>query len=320
MCGKMKIKLNQKDEKFTIQEAFERYQKQSKIRNLSEYTIKYQINYFRKFINFINNEEFLIEDININIIDDYIYSMMEDGNKTKSINTALIALNAFLHWCMDNDYCNRFKTKLVKQDEIIKDTYSEEQLLRLLKKPNIKKCNFAEYRNWVIINYLVSTGNRSNTIINIQIKDLDLYNQVVKLTTTKSRKQQIIPLSTSLCKILEEYLQYRQGESEDFLFCSEQGGQMSRYTLSSAITLYNRRRSVDLTSIHAFRHTFAKMYILNGGDICKLQKLMGHVDIMTTKKYINLYAKDVQKDYDRLNPLDNFLNSNQKEHIAIKKL
>lgn len=316
----MKIKLNQKDEKFTIQEAFERYQKQSKIRNLSEYTIKYQINYFRKFINFINNEEFLIEDININIIDDYIYSMMEDGNKTKSINTALIALNAFLHWCMDNDYCNRFKTKLVKQDEIIKDTYSEEQLLRLLKKPNIKKCNFAEYRNWVIINYLVSTGNRSNTIINIQIKDLDLYNQVVKLTTTKSRKQQIIPLSTSLCKILEEYLQYRQGESEDFLFCSEQGGQMSRYTLSSAITLYNRRRSVDLTSIHAFRHTFAKMYILNGGDICKLQKLMGHVDIMTTKKYINLYAKDVQKDYDRLNPLDNFLNSNQKEHIAIKKL
>ncbi|WP_312831638.1 hypothetical protein [Sedimentibacter saalensis] len=62
----MKIKLNQKDEKITLQEAFERYQKQSKIRNLSEYTIKYQINYFRKFINFINNEKFLIEDININ--------------------------------------------------------------------------------------------------------------------------------------------------------------------------------------------------------------------------------------------------------------
>jgi site-specific recombinase XerD len=60
------------------------------------------------------------------------------------------------------------------------------------------------------------------------------------------------------------------------------------------------------------------MYILNGGDICKLQKLMGHADIMTTKKYINLYAKDVQKDYDRLNPLDNFLNSNNKEYIRMK--
>ncbi len=66
----MKIKLTKKDKKFTIQEAFERYQKQSIIRNLSEYTIKYQINYFRKFKNFINDENFLIEDININIIDD----------------------------------------------------------------------------------------------------------------------------------------------------------------------------------------------------------------------------------------------------------
>ena len=46
---------------------------------------------------------------------------------------------------------------------------------------------------------------------------------------------------------------------------------------------------------------------------------MGHADIMTTKNYINLYAKDVQKDYDKLNPLDNFLNSNKKEHIIMKK-
>ena len=40
---------------------------------------------------------------------------------------------------------------------------------------------------------------------------------MIKLSTTKSRKQQIIPLSTSLCKILEEYLQYRNGEDEDYL-------------------------------------------------------------------------------------------------------
>lgn len=319
MCDKMKIKLNQNDERITLKEAFERYQKQSKIRNLSEYTIKYQNAYFKKIQSFLVDDEFLITNFNINIIDNYIYFMMEQGNKAKSINTALIALNAFLHWCMDNNYCDRFKTKLVKNEEIIKDTYSDDQLLKLLKKPDIKKCTFAVYRNWVIINYLISTGNRSNTLINIQMKDLDLYNQVIKLTTTKSRKQQLIPLSTSLCKILEEYLQYRQGNSEDYLFCSEQGGQMSRYTLSSAIISYNRKRGVDLTSIHAFRHTFAKMYILNGGEIVKLQKLMGHADIMTTKKYINLYAKDVQKDYDKLNPLDNFLNSNKKEYINMKK-
>ncbi|MGD9568711.1 MAG: phage integrase SAM-like domain-containing protein [Sedimentibacter sp.] len=115
----MKIKINNKDDKYTLKYAFEQYQKQSRIRNLSEYTIKYQNAYFKKFQKFIDNDDFLIGDININIIDDYIYSMMEKGNKAKSINTALIALNAFLHWCMDNGYCERFKTKLIKRDEYI---------------------------------------------------------------------------------------------------------------------------------------------------------------------------------------------------------
>jgi integrase/recombinase XerD len=316
----MKIKLNKNDVNITMKDAFESYQKQSKIRNLSDYTVKYQNTYFNKFMKFIDNDDFLIKDINMDIIDDYILDMMEKGNKPKSINTALIALNAFLHWCMDNNYCERFKTKLVKKDEIIKETYSEEQLKLLLKKPDLEKSSFAQYRNWVIVNYLLSTGNRSNTLLNIKIKDLDLYNQMIKLTTTKSRKQQIIPLSTTLCKILEEYLQYRQGEQEDYLFCSEQGGvQMSRYTLSSAIIIYNRKRGVNLTSLHAFRHTFAKMYILNGGEIVKLQHLMGHADITTTKKYVNLYAKEVQNDYDKLNPLDTLLNSNKKDHVKMKR-
>ncbi len=91
----MKIKMSKKDEKFTLDELFERYQKQSKIRKLSEYTIQYQKNYFKKFKKFINDDDFSSSDINMDIIDDYIYDMMEKDNKAKSINTALIALNAF---------------------------------------------------------------------------------------------------------------------------------------------------------------------------------------------------------------------------------
>lgn len=44
---------------------------------------------------------------------------------------------------MDNDYCELFKTKLIKRDEVIKETYTEEQLSKLLNKTDIKKCSFA---------------------------------------------------------------------------------------------------------------------------------------------------------------------------------
>ena len=56
----MKIKINNKDDKYTPNYVFEQYQKQSKIRNLSEYTIKYQNAYFNKFKKFI--EERILND------------------------------------------------------------------------------------------------------------------------------------------------------------------------------------------------------------------------------------------------------------------
>jgi len=48
--------MSKKDEKFTLNELFERYQKQPKIKNLSEYTIKYHENYFRKFKRFVDDD------------------------------------------------------------------------------------------------------------------------------------------------------------------------------------------------------------------------------------------------------------------------
>ncbi len=56
---------------------------------------------------------------------------------------------------MDNGYCERFKTKLVKEDEVIKETYSDEQLKILLTKPDTNKTSFAIYRNWVIVSYSI---------------------------------------------------------------------------------------------------------------------------------------------------------------------
>ena len=75
---------------------------------------------------------------------------------------------------MDNGYIYpRFKIQLVKGQETVKDTYSVDELNRLLKKP--KNANdFVEWRDWAIINWALATGNRVNTIVNIRMCDLDL--------------------------------------------------------------------------------------------------------------------------------------------------
>jgi len=181
-----------------------------------------------------------------------------------SINTHLKNIRAFVNYCISLGYTEEFKIKLLRVEKTVKETYTDSELAILLQKPNLKKCNFTEYRNWVFINYLIATGNRVSTIINIKIGDIDFDNNTIILKKTKNKKQQIIPVSTSLKAVLQEYLKYRKGEHDDYLFCTATGTHLNRGTMKTAISNYNRARGVTKTSIHLFRHTFAKNWILNG--------------------------------------------------------
>ena len=87
----------------------------------------------------------------------------------------------------------------------------------------MRKCIFSTYRSWVIVNFLLSTGVRQNSLINVKIRDVDFDNSVVYVNMTKNRKPLIIPLNEDILRILKEYLQYRGGEADDWLFCSVYG-------------------------------------------------------------------------------------------------
>ena len=58
---------------------------------------------------------------------------------------------------MDKGYIKKFKIENIKTDETVKEPYTEYEMNLLLKKPDLKKCNFSEYRNWVLVNYFYST-------------------------------------------------------------------------------------------------------------------------------------------------------------------
>ena len=58
-------------------------------------------------------------------------------------------------------------------------------------------------------------------------------------------------------------------------------------------------------SAHTFRHTFAKYFLLNGGDLFTLQKILGHEDISITRLYVDLNNSEIQTQNYKYNPLDN---------------
>ena len=111
-----------------------------------------------------------------------------------------------------------------------------------------------------MVNFLLSTGVRQNSLINIKIRDVDFDNSVVYVNTTKNRKPLIIPLNEDIIKILKEYLQYRGGGIDDWLFCSVYGKQLTRSSNYHALWDYCHERGLEQTGVHRFRHTFAKKW------------------------------------------------------------
>ena len=69
---------------------------------------------------------------------------------------------------------------------------------------------------------------------------------------------------------------------------------ISRNQMYRCVAAYNQQRGVFKTSFHLFRHTFAKNWIVNGGDLYSLQRMLGHSTLDMVTKYANLYGEDLK--------------------------
>ena len=303
-----------------LDEVFKDFITYSNSKNLSEKTIEYyKINYdqFKSFIDDNSqSQDVTVEVLNQELVEAYRLKLLNQGLATATINSYLRAIRSFLYYTMKFNYIEKFKVNLIRAEDKIKETYTNQELSILLQKPNIEECSFSEYRNWVIINWVLSTGNRSRTLRNIKIEDLDLQNGYVKLRKVKNRKQQIIPISKQMVMIITEYLQFRKGEDDHYLFCTQYGEKLSGEGLKSAIYRYNSRRGLSKTSIHLLRHTFAKLWIKNGGDIFRLQKILGHKNMEMVREYVNMFSEDLKEDFEKFNPINQFRSTN-KDKIKI---
>lgn len=296
-----------KNTNLSIEESFNLFMRKVKVRNLSERTIITYQKHFKIFSDFIDVSTNLIQDIDENTVDEFIL-FLRSHNKVNdiTINSYLRTIRAFLYYSMDCKYLESFKIRMPKVEKKLKETYSEDELQRLLTKPNINQCSFTEYKTWVFENYLLGTGNRISSALSLTIQDINFEDNVIMLRKTKNRRQQIIPLSNTLSDILTEYLEIRGGKPDDYLFCNIYGEQGSLRTFEQMVQEYNIKHNVNKTSCHLFRHTFAKNWILAGGDIFRLQKILGHSTLDVTKEYVQMFGNDLQLDFEKFNPLDNF--------------
>jgi integrase/recombinase XerD len=282
-----------------METAFNDFIRYSKAKNLSADTIDSYERHFKKFHFFYNGD---IADITGDTVLDYIEHLQEKVSP-QSVNTALRHLRAILNYWSEQEYIKPFKVKLMKVNDQIKDTYTDQEITKLLKKPDPKKSTFREFRTWAVINFLVGTGCRVGTLVAVRIGDIDFQNDLIGYAHTKNKKAQYTPISRQLGQVIQEYLRHRGGEDTDLLFPTDVNTKMLRTSVAHDISKYNKERGVNKTSAHLFRHTFAKNWVLAGGDVLRLQKILGHSTLAMSQHYANLYGADLKQNFEEYNLL-----------------
>ena len=199
-------KLKMKSTKsITFKEGCDKYLDYCRQRNLRQGTINHYRQSYVQFFKFIEPDT-PIEEIDEEAYKRYVLHLRSTLKNDVSINSYLRDFITTMHYLMDEEYIHRFKMKAIKVDKNHIETYTEEELKRLLKKPNLKKCSFTEYQCWVMTNFLFSTAVRQRSLMNIKVKDIDFDNSVVYVNVTKNRKPLIVPLNHTIITMLTEQI------------------------------------------------------------------------------------------------------------------
>ncbi|PKG24363.1 tyrosine-type recombinase/integrase [Niallia nealsonii] len=299
--------------KFAIQD----FKDDREFQNLSEQTIKtYQI-ILGEFQSFSAEKEVLnVEDITANIVKSYLlYCKKTKGNNPVTINTKIKNLKAFFNYMVMNDVITDKRNPMLKIEKIKTDTKIEvftdnhiKQMLGYYRRLKGREKSFYAYRDHTIILTLLGTGIRLGELCNLTWEEVNL----VKGTITvfgKNRMQASIPLTDKLIKELAEYKVFCQqyfNESSVHVFVNKDNKLM---TTDAVKNMFKRLKTImnfkDVRlSAHTFRHTFAHRFLMNGGDVFTLQKMLRHSNLKMTEKYLAIWGTALREQNEKYNPLN----------------
>ena len=317
----VKVTRNTRKEVTTLQEAFEAFIRVKKAKNLAPITItgyKDSFNVFMRHFEF--DEDTALDALYPEMFEDWTSAMLESDLKTSSINHYLRCTKVFLKWCIENNHLNipLHITFVESQEETVK-AFPDDDLAKITAEPTDLD-DFKQWRTWTIIMWILATGNRASTVCSVKIQDIDFRNKEIVLSHTKNKRAQVIPLSSTLEKVIKDYIHTWRYNSEpdDWLFPNIGNEKLTVNALRLAFYSYCKKRGSSHTNIHGLRHSFALNWARLGGNEFKLQRILGHRSLEMTKRYVALAVADLKDDYDSYSTLD-IIKKSRKPKKAIYK-
>jgi site-specific recombinase XerD len=262
-----------------------------------------------KFIDYINSVN--ITDINListSTIRQYFYYSKENRSLCQSSISKIIAtIKSFFNYLEEEEIIIKNparKIRVPKKIYRIPSVMSKYEIDLIIKSVDFAplRCRKNSTRDKLILSLLYYTGIRKSELLNLNWTDINLSKSSVIIRRGKGGKDRLIPLHKEVTILLDKYLDERLPLKTEALIIGEQGKRMCKGSFRELLKMYLTLSGLKRKgySAHSFRHTFATHLIEAGVDLFKVQKLLGHASLDTTKIYINFNSSQMAKAVDRL--------------------
>ena len=220
-------------------------------------------------------------------------------------------LKAFFSWLMREEYLANNPMAGIpvpKASTKIINTFTDDQIAQLAQ--GWQRPNGNNSRNLAILLLMLDSGLRVSEVTGISLDDVDLEAGQIRITMAKGGNERIVPIGSVVRRALWKYINYHRSrpltDNVTGLFLSERGLSLTRNGVQQMLRRQASREGITgvRVSPHSCRHTFAKNYLLNGGDIFSLQRILGHSSLASVRLYLNLFATDIKKQHQRYSPID----------------
>ena len=199
----------------------------------------------------------------------------------------------------------------VKRPDDQRDRYLSEDELRRLKvaldekiyRKGTKDFNKTFCRLRMIVLIAVTTGMRMSEIFGLKWSDV-MYSEGLLAVRAKLKggKMRYVPMPPELADELRRYMPqpannvlYIAGNNHEQIFPPKEGAKGERQRVEGSFEDLLERADIQDFRFHDLRHTFASWYMMNGGDLYELAKILGHSNIKMTERYAKLAKQHIAR-------------------------
>ena len=278
-------------------------------KRFSPHTVTAYQNDLKQFFDFLICKQLDLSVVTHKNVRGWMVELMDNGSEAKTINRKISSLRSFYKFLLREKLLDTNPMTHVQAPKIPKRlpvVVSEQKMNELLDSGDAFKDDFGGLRDRLIIELLYGTGMRLSELVNLKESDINTYEQHIKVLG-KRNKERIIPINSSLTKLIGEYTRKKldqnfYNKASSLIVTNEGKDVYSKFIYRIVKSSLAHISTHDKKSPHTLRHTFATALLNRGADLNAIKELLGHSSLAATQVYTHNSVEKLKLIYKQAHP------------------